>query len=154
LLLTEVPILQERILCGGVTKDHTRPIGIEPHDVGSRIRYRRRGDDGICDLHVGAAVDCTGIVKDPRATPNPAVRSLFDQGKARVDPLCIGIETTDGSCAIVNRDGVPSRRLVAVSPLTRAAFWEIIAFPISATNAPSSQPGSPAPLRSHSSNST
>jgi uncharacterized NAD(P)/FAD-binding protein YdhS len=68
------------------------------------------------------------IVKDPRATTNPVVRSLFDQGLGRVDPLHIGIEiATD--CAIVNRDGIPSRRLFAVGPLTRAAFWEIIAIP-------------------------
>ena len=70
----------------------------------------------------------TGIVKDPRATPNPAVRGLFDRGLARVDPLCIGIET-DRNCAIIGRDGAVSQRLFAVGPLTRAAFWEVIAIP-------------------------
>ena len=61
-------------------------------------------------------------MKDPLASANPAVRSLFDRGLARVDPLHIGIETsTEG--AIVNQDGIPSRRLFAVGPLTRAAFW-------------------------------
>jgi uncharacterized NAD(P)/FAD-binding protein YdhS len=79
-------------------------------------------------MQVGAIVDCTGIVRDPRATTNPAVLSLFDQGLARVDPLGIGIETS-ADCAIVSRDGVPSRRLFAVGPLTRAAFWEIVAIP-------------------------
>ena len=62
------------------------------------------------------------------ASANPAVRSLLDRGLARVDPLHIGIEI-DPDCAIVKRDGVPSRRLFAVGPLTRAAFWEIIAIP-------------------------
>src|SRR5262249_38663275 len=69
-----------------------------------------------------------GIVKDPAATSNPAVRSLFDQGLARVDPLRIGIEITP-DCAVVDRNGLPSRRLFAIGPLTRAAFWEIIAIP-------------------------
>jgi len=56
------------------------------------------------------------------------VGSLFDKGLARVDPLHIGIEI-DTDCAIINRDGLPSRRLFAVGPLTRATFWEIIAIP-------------------------
>jgi uncharacterized NAD(P)/FAD-binding protein YdhS len=53
---------------------------------------------------------------------------LFDKGLARADPLHIGIEI-DTDCAIISRDGLPSRRLFAVGPLTRAAFWEIIAIP-------------------------
>ena len=103
-------------------------ISVAPNDDGARVHYRRRGDTRIVSTQVGAVVDCTGIVKDPRATPNPAVRALFDRGLARVDPLCIGIET-DRNCAIIGCDGAPSRTLFAVGPLTRAAFWEIIAIP-------------------------
>jgi uncharacterized NAD(P)/FAD-binding protein YdhS len=102
--------------------------GIDPNAGGARVRYRRRGQSEIQSMQVGAIVDCTGIVKDPLASANPAVRSLLDRGLARVDPLHIGIEINP-DCAIVNHDGVPSRRLFAVGPLTRAAFWEIIAIP-------------------------
>jgi uncharacterized NAD(P)/FAD-binding protein YdhS len=101
---------------------------IEPNEAGARVRYRRRGQSDIRSMQVGAIVDCTGIVKDLIASANPAVRSLLDRGLARVDPLHIGIEI-DPNCAIVGRDGVPSRRLFAVGPLTRSAFWEIIAIP-------------------------
>jgi uncharacterized NAD(P)/FAD-binding protein YdhS len=103
-------------------------VRIEPNDAGAAVAYRLRGDTETRQLQVGTVVDCSGIVKDPRATPNPAVRSLFQRGLACVGPLCIGIET-DPDCAIVDREGVPSRRLFAVGPLTRAAFWEIIAIP-------------------------
>lgn len=68
------------------------------------------------------------VTKDPSATLNPAVRSLLDRGLARIDPLCIGI-VTDRNCAIISRDGAVSRCLFAVGPLTRAAFWEIMAIP-------------------------
>jgi uncharacterized NAD(P)/FAD-binding protein YdhS len=102
--------------------------GIEPNGGGALVRYRRRGHSEIANIQVGRIVDCTGIVRDPSATTNPAVRSLFDQGLARADPLHIGIET-GADCAIVNRDGSHSRRLFAVGPLTRATFWEIIAIP-------------------------
>ena len=103
-------------------------VDISPNPTGASVRYRRRGRTGIERVEVGAIVDCTGIIKDPRATGNPAVRSLFDQGLARVDPLRIGLEVAP-DCAIVDRHGSPSRRLYAIGPLTRAAFWEIMAIP-------------------------
>jgi uncharacterized NAD(P)/FAD-binding protein YdhS len=103
-------------------------VEISPNSSGARVRYRRRGQAQIDSLDVGAIVDCTGIVKDPGTTGNPAVRGLFDQGLARVDPLQIGVEVTP-DCAIVGRNGLPSSRLYAIGPLTRAAFWEIIAIP-------------------------
>jgi uncharacterized NAD(P)/FAD-binding protein YdhS len=113
---------------GRLTVMAAKVAGVEPNDAGARVHYRRRGQSEIQSMQVGAIVDCTGIVKDPLASANPAVRSLFDRGLARVDPLHIGIDIGP-DCAIVNRDGVPSRRLFAVGPLTRAAFWEIIAIP-------------------------
>jgi uncharacterized NAD(P)/FAD-binding protein YdhS len=103
-------------------------IEISPNAAGAIVHYRRRGQVGIESLEVDAIVDCTGIIKNPGATTNPAVRSLFDQGLARIDPLHIGIEVA-ADCGIVNRRGMPSRRLFAVGPLTRAAFWEIVAIP-------------------------
>ena len=103
-------------------------VDILPGSAGATVRYRRRGEIGIESLDVDAIVDCTGIARDPVATRNPAVRSLFDQGLARIDPLRMGIEVAS-DCAIVNRRGLPSPRLFAIGPLTRAAFWEIIAIP-------------------------
>ena len=125
----EVEARMTDALCAGrLTVMAAKVAGIEPNEAGARVRYRRRGQSESLSMQVGAIVDCTGIVKDPLASANPAVRSLFERGLARVDPLHIGIETgADG--AIVNQDGAPSRRLFAVGPLTRAAFWEIIAIP-------------------------
>ena len=120
--------ITDAVCAGRLTVMAAKVAGIEPNEAGARVRYRRRGRSEILRMQVGAIVDCTGIVKDPLASANPAVRSLFDRGLARVDPLHIGIET-GADCAIVNHDGVPSRRLFAVGPLTRAAFWEIIAIP-------------------------
>lgn len=126
------PEVEERITHalydGRLTLEAAKVAGIEPNEFGARVRYRRRGQSEILSMQVGAIVDCTGIVKDPLASANPAVRSLFDRGLARVEPLHIGIETS-ADCAIVNYGGVPSRRLFAVGPITRAAFWEIIAIP-------------------------
>ncbi len=103
-------------------------VDIAPDATGANVRYRQRGDAAIESLAVDAIVDCTGIVKDPSASGNPVVQSLFYQGLARIDPLHMGIDVA-ADCAIVNRRGLPSQRLYAVGPLTRAAFWEIIAIP-------------------------
>ena len=102
--------------------------GVEPNADGALVRYRRRGQGKLESMQVKTIVDCTGIVRDPRASANPVLRSLFDQGLARPDRLRIGLDVgTD--CALIDRDGKPSRRLFAVGPLTRAAFWEIMAIP-------------------------
>lgn len=127
--------ITQALAAGRLALIAARVTGIEPNAGGALVRYRRRGQSEITSLHVRTIVDCTGIVKDPHATTNPVVRSLLDKGLAKVDPLHIGIEI-DTDCAIINRDGLPSRRLFAVGPFTRAAFWEIIAIPTFAINAP------------------
>jgi uncharacterized NAD(P)/FAD-binding protein YdhS len=101
---------------------------IEPNAAGALVRYRRRGRRDSASLQVGMIVDCTGIVKDPRATGNPLIQRLFEQGLARADALHIGIDVAE-DCAVIDRNGIASRRLFAVGPLTRAAFWEIVAIP-------------------------
>jgi uncharacterized NAD(P)/FAD-binding protein YdhS len=101
---------------------------VEPNGQGALVHYRRRGERTQRAIQVAKIVECTGIVKNPLHTGNPAFRSLLDQGLARIDPLQIGIDVTAG-CALVDQSGVPSERLFAVGPLTRAAFWEVIAVP-------------------------
>jgi uncharacterized NAD(P)/FAD-binding protein YdhS len=118
----------QALAAGRLTAMAAKVTRVEPNAIGALVHYRRRGESVVASVQVGAIVDCTGIVRDPSATSNPAIRSLLDQGLARVDPLRIGIETgTD--CAIIDRNGAASPRLFAVGPLTRAAFWEIIAIP-------------------------
>lgn len=118
----------QALAAGRLTLMAAKLTGIVPNERGAFVRYRRRGRAEIESLQVGTIVDCTGIVRDPSASANPVMRSLFDQGLARPDPLRIGIDIgTD--CAVIGRHGVPSRRLFAIGPLTRAAFWEIIAIP-------------------------
>lgn len=49
-------------------------------------------------------------------------------GLARLDPLGIGIDVTS-DWAVIDQLGTASERLFALGPLTRAAFWEIVAIP-------------------------
>jgi uncharacterized NAD(P)/FAD-binding protein YdhS len=120
--------IEQALTNGRLTLMAAKIVDIEPNTAGALVRYRRRGQSVISTIQIGIIVDCTGIVRNPLATTNPALRSLFDQGLARADPLHIGIEIA-ADCAIVDQSGRSSRRLFAVGPLTRAAFWEIIAIP-------------------------
>lgn len=69
-----------------------------------------------------------GVYTDPGETTNPLLRDLIAQGLARPDPLGIGPDV-NGDCTVIDRSGRPSQVLYAVGPLTRAAFWEIMAVP-------------------------
>jgi uncharacterized NAD(P)/FAD-binding protein YdhS len=120
--------LTHALAAGRLSLVAAKVTGIEPNAAGALVRYRRRGRADTASLQVGLIVDCTGIVKDPRATGNPVIQRLFEQGSARTDALHIGIDIAD-DCAVINRNGIASRRLFAVGPLTRAAFWEIVAIP-------------------------
>jgi uncharacterized NAD(P)/FAD-binding protein YdhS len=79
-------------------------------------------------LDVAKVAECTGVYTDPLATTNPLLKHLIAQNLARPDPLGIGIDV-DANCAIVDQSGCASPVLYAVGPLTRAAFWEIMAVP-------------------------
>jgi uncharacterized NAD(P)/FAD-binding protein YdhS len=120
--------LAQALAAGRLSVVAAKVTDIEPNAAGALVRYRRRGQRESANLQVGMIVDCTGIVKDPRATGNPVIRRLFEQGLVRADALHIGIDIAE-DCAVISRSGIPSRRLFAVGPLTRAAFWEIVAIP-------------------------
>jgi uncharacterized NAD(P)/FAD-binding protein YdhS len=120
--------LAQALAAGRLKLVAAKLTGIEPNAAGALVRYRQRGHSESVSLQVGMIVDCTGIVKDPRATGNPVIQRLFQQGLARADALHIGIDIAD-DCAVIDRNGVASRRLFAAGPLTRAAFWEIVAIP-------------------------
>jgi uncharacterized NAD(P)/FAD-binding protein YdhS len=93
-----------------------------------RVRYRRRGAATVETVRVDKIVECRQIGPAPLKVVNPALRSLVERGLARLDPLQLGIDVTQES-AVISRSGVPSERLFAVGPITRPAFWEIIAIP-------------------------
>jgi uncharacterized NAD(P)/FAD-binding protein YdhS len=93
-----------------------------------RVNYRPRGSRDPQSLTVARIVGCTGLPIDPNRTSNPLIRSLLDDGLARVDQLGIGLDLTR-SLALVSRSGTPSGRLFAVGPVTRSALWEITAIP-------------------------
>ncbi len=73
-------------------------------------------------------IDCRGILRDPRQHASPLVADLIASGRARIDPMGIGLDVSP-DCAVIDAAGIPSTRLHAIGPASRAAFWEITAIP-------------------------
>jgi uncharacterized NAD(P)/FAD-binding protein YdhS len=92
------------------------------------VTFRPRGCSITETMEVARIVECTGINPIPHNTTNPVLRNLFDSGFARIDSMGIGLDATS-SCALIDASGEPSTRIFAIGPLTRAAFWEIVAVP-------------------------
>ena len=118
----------EALAAGQLNIITAKTLQLVPTGTGARIVYRRRGKTASETLEVAKVAECTGVYTDPLATTNPVLQQLFAHGHARPDPLGIGIDV-DANCAIVDTSGHASRVLYGVGPLTRAAFWEIMAVP-------------------------
>jgi uncharacterized NAD(P)/FAD-binding protein YdhS len=75
-----------------------------------------------------AAVNCTGPEGSIERVEDPLVRQMIESGRARPDRLGLGLEV-DADSRLVGAGGTASHRLFAVGPLSRGAFWEIVAVP-------------------------
>jgi uncharacterized NAD(P)/FAD-binding protein YdhS len=99
-------------------------------------RVRQEGDEVAIALRGGgerrrrfaAAVNCTGPEGAIARVQDLLVRQLLATGLARPDRLGAGLDVDEDS-HLVGTDGRPSPRLFAVGPVTRGAFWEIVAVP-------------------------
>ncbi|HEY0414187.1 MAG TPA: FAD/NAD(P)-binding protein [Allosphingosinicella sp.] len=91
------------------------------------VTIARRGG-GELRRAFAAAVNCTGPEGRIERVADPLVRQLIASGRARPDSLGLGLDV-DAQSRLVGADGAPSPHLFAVGPLTKGAFWEIVAVP-------------------------
>lgn len=91
-------------------------------------RVLLHGDAAPTTILAGGIIDCRGIRRDPVENASPLMADLLARGAARVDPLRIGLDVA-ADCRILDAAGAPSRRILAIGPVSRAAFWEITAIP-------------------------
>jgi uncharacterized NAD(P)/FAD-binding protein YdhS len=99
---------------------------IAPQGDGARVVWNTRGQTHSLD--VARVINCTGPAGDLTKTRSPLLSSLLRDGLARPDACRLGIDV-DADCRVLKADGTPSVDLLAVGPLSRGAFWEIIAVP-------------------------
>ncbi len=102
--------------------------GAEPAGRMLTVTIKPRGLAAEATLSVRRAINCTGPQGNLAAASDPLLRQLTASGAIRPDPLQIGIDVDDQSRTIA-ADGRRNDNLYAIGPMTRGAFWEIVAVP-------------------------
>jgi len=87
------------------------------------VEFRRRGEDRTSQERFDYAFNCTGPLGTIARTRDPLLRGLLARGLIKPDHLGIGL-------AVDADSRVPgAQALWALGPLTKGAFWEIVAVP-------------------------
>lgn len=105
-----------------------RTVAFRETDAGVDVTWRPRGDDRPQRMTVQRIVNCTGPQGDLLRTTDPLLAALVASGMVRPDQARLGIDVDAGSATIA-ADGSVNDRLLALGPMTRGAFWEIVAVP-------------------------
>ncbi|WP_435169082.1 FAD/NAD(P)-binding protein [Falsirhodobacter sp. 1013] len=96
--------------------------------TGQRLAHVHHRDGTTARIPAARIIDCRGILRDLEAHGSPLIRDLLARGTARIDPLRIGLDVALDA-RLIDRDGRPVDRILALGPVSRAAFWEITAIP-------------------------
>ncbi len=105
-----------------------RILSATPTSREIKLSYKPRGSDRVHDLNVSKLINATGPEGDLARVGEPVLRALWERGWLRADPLGIGLDVDQDSRAI-GREGEVSEQLLVLGPMTRGAFWEIVAVP-------------------------
>jgi uncharacterized NAD(P)/FAD-binding protein YdhS len=95
---------------------------------GITVTWRRRGSDSPETLVAQRIINCTGPQGDLTRTTEPLLATLQERGVVRPDPARLGLDV-DGCARTIATDGTANEWLYALGPMTRGAFWEIVAVP-------------------------
>jgi uncharacterized NAD(P)/FAD-binding protein YdhS len=105
-----------------------KTLAVEPVAGGAAVTWRPRGSDTPETLVATRIINCTGPQGDLLRADEPLLRALVAEGAIRPDPLRIGIDV-DLQSRTIAADGTCNDWLYALGPMTRGAFWEIVAVP-------------------------
>ncbi|SOB87248.1 Uncharacterized NAD(P)/FAD-binding protein YdhS [Sphingomonas guangdongensis] len=120
--------LQAMIARGQLQVVAGKPARFEATATGVAVHWRPRGRDEEVVLPVTRIVNAIGPQGDLTRTAEPLLASLRERGLIRPDAAHLGIDV-DASAATIDGGGRASAWLYALGPMTRGAFWEIVAVP-------------------------
>ena len=102
-------------------------ISVKAADRAALLRWRPRGRTSEESVEVRRIVNCTGPQSDITRAGEPLLDALLSAGRIRPDPCRIGVHV-DQQCRTISAAG-PSQTLRAVGPISKGAFWEVVAVP-------------------------
>jgi uncharacterized NAD(P)/FAD-binding protein YdhS len=105
-----------------------KTIAFQEGEAGISVEWRPRGQEQAERLLVQRIINCTGPQGDLARTDEPILANLLARGSIRADEARLGL-AVDAGTAVIDAGGHASTRLFALGPMTRGAFWEIVAVP-------------------------
>lgn len=105
-----------------------KTLSAREDENGITVTWRRRGHETPETMTVQRIVNCTGPQGDLTRTTEPLLATLYQRGAIRPDPAHLGLDV-DAQARTIAADGTPNEWLHALGPMTRGAFWEIVAVP-------------------------
>jgi uncharacterized NAD(P)/FAD-binding protein YdhS len=95
---------------------------------GVEVEWRPRGQTVLRRGRFDRVINCTGPLADLSRSTDPFHQTLFRDGMVRADPLRLGLDV-DPAGRVIGREGAANPRLHALGPITKGAFWEVVAVP-------------------------
>jgi len=111
---------------GRLTVVAGRVVSVAAVDDGITLGYRPKGTADSRSVEADWLIDCTGPGHDPAR--DLLTGPLISTGRARLDPLRLGLELDD-SGRVLTVDGTSDPTLLVLGPPARATFWETVAVP-------------------------
>jgi uncharacterized NAD(P)/FAD-binding protein YdhS len=122
------PEVAERVEALPLRIEAGRIEAAERQEGRAHIRWRPRGGGAVRRETFDRIVNCTGPQGDVARSAEPLLAALVAAGRVRPDALRIGIDV-DRQAQVIGADGSVDDPLYAIGPVTRGAFWEIVAVP-------------------------
>jgi len=97
-------------------------------DRGIAVEWRPRGEDALQRIVATRVISCIGPQGDVTRTDDPLLSALVAGGRIRPDGEHLGIDV-EVTGRVLHDEGESDDRLFAIGPMTRGAFWEIVAVP-------------------------
>jgi uncharacterized NAD(P)/FAD-binding protein YdhS len=97
-------------------------------ETGVAVRVKPRGSRCFAEIRGARLIDCTGLNGDSTKLDQPLLKQMLESGLVRSDSLRLGLNV-DADGALIDRGGRAAADLFALGPITKGAFWEIIAVP-------------------------
>ncbi len=117
--------VEAAIGAGQVSYQAARLLDLVSKDTTLNLTLRHRGHDTLAQIAADVLINATGLDTAAGIAANPLLTALVDQGRARLDPLALGLDV-DPHGRILRQNGQPDPGLHAIGPLTLGSFGDPI----------------------------